>query len=75
VGIRASDNLTSRSLKEKKERKRKLEAKNLKSVHMYILPTQTRPVTCYRTDPSSREGGCPTTNKTAIVLTTGKIWS
>jgi hypothetical protein len=36
--------------------------------------TQTRPVTCYMTDTSSRQGGRPTTNKTAIVLTTTGIW-
>jgi hypothetical protein len=41
----------------------------------YILATQTRTLTCYMTDPSSRRGGCPTTNKTASVLTTAKIWS
>jgi len=29
----------------------------------------------YMTDPSSRQGERPTTNKKAIVLTTTKIWS
>jgi len=40
---------------------------------MYVLLTQ--PVTeYYATDPSSRQGRCPTSNKTATVLTTAKIW-
>jgi len=37
--------------------------------------TQTRAVTCFTTDPSSRQGGRPTTNETATVLTTAKIGS
>jgi len=37
--------------------------------------TQKRTVTCYMTDPSSRQGGRPTTNKTATVLTTAKSGS
>jgi hypothetical protein len=32
-------------------------------------------VTCYKTDPSFHQGGRPTTNKTATVLTTSKISS
>jgi len=43
--------------------------------HMYISPTQTRTVTCYVTDLSSRQGGRPTTDKTATVSTTARIWS
>jgi len=35
---------------------------------MYILLTQTRTVSCYMTDPSFRQGGRPTTNKTATVF-------
>jgi hypothetical protein len=42
---------------------------------MCILLTQIRTVTCYMTDPSSRQGELPTTNKTATILTTAKIWS
>jgi len=42
---------------------------------MYILLTQTETVTCYMTDPSSRQGGRPTTNRTATVFTTAIIWS
>jgi len=42
---------------------------------MYILPKQTRTVTCYMTDLSSCHGGCPATNKITTVLTTAKTWS
>jgi len=41
---------------------------------MYILPTQTQTVTCYKIDPSSHQEGYPTTNKTATVLTASKVW-
>jgi len=51
------------NVKEQKERKGNL------------LPTQIRTMTCYKRDPSSCQGGYPTTNKTAAVLTTAKIWS
>jgi len=42
---------------------------------MYVLPTQIKTVTCYKTDLSSRQGRRPMTNKTATVLTTATIWS
>jgi len=41
--------------------------------HMATATTET--VTCYKTDPSSCQGGCPTINKIATVLTTAKFWS
>jgi len=41
---------------------------------MYILLTQARVVTYYMADPSSRQGGCPTTNKIGTGLTIAKIW-
>jgi hypothetical protein len=43
--------------------------------HTHTLLTQTRTVTCYMTDPSSRQGGRPMTNKTAAALTISKILS
>jgi hypothetical protein len=46
---------------------------NKKNVHMYTLLTQAKTVTCYMTHQTSFQGECPTTNKTATVLTTTKI--
>jgi hypothetical protein len=43
-------------------------------IRVYRL-TQTRTLTFYKTDPSSRQGGRPMTNKTATLLTITKIWS
>jgi hypothetical protein len=43
-----------------------------KNIHMYTLPTQTRTVTYYKIDLSSRQGARPMTNKTATVLTTAQ---
>jgi hypothetical protein len=69
-------------VKERKEKKRKIRDKiktemivKTQNVHVYILLTQTRTVTYYMTDPFCRYGERPTTNKTATVLTTAKIWS
>jgi len=42
---------------------------------MYILLTQARTATYYMIDPSYRQGERSTTNKTATVMTTAKIWS
>jgi len=42
---------------------------------MFILLTQTRTVTYKMIDLSSQQGGSYTTNETATVLTTAKIWS
>jgi len=41
---------------------------------IYFL-THTRTVAYYMTDPSSRQGRRPMTNKAASVLTTAKIWA
>jgi len=41
---------------------------------MYILPSQTRTVTLYVTDPSTRQGGRPTTYKTKTFCYEAKIW-
>jgi hypothetical protein len=46
--------------------KGRTQGKLIQMYNMYILPTQTRIVACYKTD----LGGCPTTNNTATVLTT-----
>jgi hypothetical protein len=46
-----------------------------KNMHTYTSPTETRTVTSHKTYPSSRQGGCLTTNKIAALLTTNKIWS
>jgi hypothetical protein len=43
--------------------------------HTHTRFKRDRTVTCYKSDLSSRQGGRPTTNKTATVLTTAKIWS
>jgi hypothetical protein len=53
-----------RLLKKKKERK-----ENFKNVHMFILPTHTRTVTCYKTDDA------PQQTKPQLSFTTAKIWS
>jgi hypothetical protein len=45
-----------------------------KNVHIYVANTD-KAVICCKTDPSSRQGGRPTTNKTATVLTRTSIWS
>jgi len=42
-------------------KKRKNAKKTYKNVHLCILPMQARTVTCYKTDPSSCQGGCPMT--------------
>jgi hypothetical protein len=42
---------------------------------MYLLLTHTRSVIYNMTDPSSRQGERPRTNKTANLLATTKIWS
>jgi hypothetical protein len=56
------------------DKKKNKKEENIK-VYMYILPKQTRTVTCYMTDLSSCHGGCPATNKITTVLTTAKTWS
>jgi len=59
----------------KEKRRMKIKLKKIKKNNAHIYCQQTRTVTCYKTDLSSRQGGRPTTNKTAAVLTTSKIWS
>jgi hypothetical protein len=61
----------------KKEENKKLKKKFIKTqnVHMYVLLTQTRTVTFYKIEPSSRQGERPTSNKTATLLTTTTICS
>jgi hypothetical protein len=63
--------------KKKKVKKCKNEETKLKTkcACVYILPTQPRAMTCYKTDSSSRQGGRPMAYKTAAALTTAKIWS
>jgi hypothetical protein len=67
--------LTSLRTRRGRRRRRMLKKNEEKPSHkkcfmcIYRL-TQSR----YVTDLSSRQGGCPTTNKTATVLTTTKIW-
>jgi len=36
-------------------KKERTQRKLIKNVHMYILPTEARAMTCYKTDPSLRE--------------------
>jgi hypothetical protein len=45
------------------------------NVRMHILLDSDKTVTYYMKDESSRQGGCPMTDKTAIVLTTTKMLS
>jgi hypothetical protein len=71
---------TARLRRRRRRRRRRLlkkrqNAKTICKKSVYILPTQTKTVACYMTDPSSRQGESPTTNKTATALTTAKIWS
>jgi len=49
--------------------------KEIQNARMYTLLKQRRTVTCYMIEPSSRQGECLTTKKTATVLTTDKNWS
>jgi hypothetical protein len=56
-------------------KKKGTQRKLIKCAHIYMLPTQTKSVTCYKADPSSRLGGRPTKTKTAAVFTKAKIWS
>jgi hypothetical protein len=59
--------------------KEKIECKEKYKIKKYsracVLSTQTRTVTCYKTDPSSCQGDCPMRNNNTTLLTTAKIWS
>jgi hypothetical protein len=60
----------------KKEKYLKLNVykKSTKCTYVCIVNTD-KDCDLYMIDPSSSQGGRPTTNKTATVLTTAKIWS
>jgi len=65
-----------RKKKKKTERQKERKKKTENKIYICIYRlTQTSAVTCYVIEPSPRQGELPTTNKTATVLITTKIWS
>jgi hypothetical protein len=59
---------------ENKKKLLKMFIKN-QNVHMYIFLAQTRAGIYQMSEPSSHQGGRPTTNKTATVLATTPRWT
>jgi hypothetical protein len=60
-------------LKCEEEKNKNIYENNSKCTNVHFELTQTRTATYNVTDPSSRQGERPMTNKTATVLTTNKI--
>jgi hypothetical protein len=61
------------SIKNNKNDKKVGEKEEKRISQMYIADSKT--VTSYKADPSSLQGGRPTTDKTTTVLIEANIWS